>query len=282
MTTPVVPPPPPPPEKGWFQRFSVGTFVFIIFMLLVGSGIFLTKVTNFSLASSPSPTVLANRLPTASATTTLRPTSTPLPIPTATVDPSIKVYITGEVQKPGVYEMMPGDRINDVIKLAGGETEFADLSQLELALRVQDEMHIVIPSRPPTPDASATSSEATLTPHTTTTTSPAGGITVPVRRTVAPSGSQKQPAPAPVRPTVAPAPARTTVAPAPAKPAGKVNLNTSNQADLESLPGIGPVLAQRIIEYRTKNGPFKTLNDVVKVQGVSKNTVEKFKDLVEL
>ncbi len=66
---------------------------------------------------------------------------------------------------------------------------------------------------------------------------------------------------------------------APASP-GKINLNTASQAELESLPGIGPSLAQRIIAYREENGPFKTIEDIQKVKGIGPAIFEKIKDLI--
>ena len=48
----------------------------------------------------------------------------------------------------------------------------------------------------------------------------------------------------------------------------RININTCTKEELESLPGIGPVLAERIIEYREKNGSFKTIEDITKVSGI--------------
>lgn len=54
-----------------------------------------------------------------------------------------------------------------------------------------------------------------------------------------------------------------------------VNINTATPQELASLNGIGPAKAQAIVEYREKNGPFKSVNDLAKVKGLGAKTVEK-------
>ncbi len=61
---------------------------------------------------------------------------------------------------------------------------------------------------------------------------------------------------------------------------GKVNINTADSATLESLPGIGPSLAQRIIDYRQSHGPFERIEDVMKVSGIGEATFEGIQDLI--
>ena len=56
-----------------------------------------------------------------------------------------------------------------------------------------------------------------------------------------------------------------------------VNINTASKRELDALPGIGEVLAQRIIEYRNANGPFGSVNDLTKVKGIGEKTLEKIK-----
>lgn len=59
-----------------------------------------------------------------------------------------------------------------------------------------------------------------------------------------------------------------------------VNINTATQAELESLQGVGPVKAQAIIDYRKKNGGFKSVDDIKNVDGIGDATLEKLrKDL---
>lgn len=63
---------------------------------------------------------------------------------------------------------------------------------------------------------------------------------------------------------------------------GKVNINTAGSAELDSLKGIGPVLAERIIEYRNANGPFKSIEEIINVKGIGPKTFEKFKDEITI
>ncbi len=60
----------------------------------------------------------------------------------------------------------------------------------------------------------------------------------------------------------------------------RVNLNHATLAQLDTLPGVGPVLAQRIIDYRTKHGGFKSVNDLRQVDGIGEETFARLKDLV--
>lgn len=61
---------------------------------------------------------------------------------------------------------------------------------------------------------------------------------------------------------------------------GKVNLNTATIEQLDTLPGIGPTLAQRIVDYREANGPFAAPEDITNVKGIGPVTYEKLKDLI--
>jgi competence protein ComEA len=62
----------------------------------------------------------------------------------------------------------------------------------------------------------------------------------------------------------------------------KVNINTAGVEQLMSLPGIGKAYAERIVEYRAKNGPFKRLEDLLNVRGVGEKTYERIKDRITL
>lgn len=61
---------------------------------------------------------------------------------------------------------------------------------------------------------------------------------------------------------------------------GKVNINTATAAELESLPGIGPTYARRIIEYRERHGSFQRIEEIMRVRGIGEATFERIKDQI--
>lgn len=155
------------------------------------------------------------------ATVTPRPTMTPA---------SLIVDVRGAVNKPGVYTLPLGSRVQDALTLAGDVTNNADTRTLNLARRLNDGEQIYVPII----------GEATPTP-------------LPV------SGKSAATA---------------------TRIAGKININTATLAELDTLPGIGPAIAQRIIDYRTQNGDFKKIEDVKKVRGIGDALFNQIKDLI--
>lgn len=63
---------------------------------------------------------------------------------------------------------------------------------------------------------------------------------------------------------------------------GKVNLNSASKSELDTLPGVGEVMAQKIIEYREKNGGFKSIEDLKNIDRVGETTFEKLKEKVTI
>ena len=59
-----------------------------------------------------------------------------------------------------------------------------------------------------------------------------------------------------------------------------MNINTANQSELDQLPGIGPSIAQKIIEYREENGNFKNIQELQNVKGIGNAKYEEIKDNV--
>ena len=75
---------------------------------------------------------------------------------------------------------------------------------------------------------------------------------------------------------------RTTSGSSAAQPTGKVNINTASATQLDSLPGIGPTYAARIIEYRNTHNLFKNIEELKNVKGIGDKTFQKLQNLVTL
>lgn len=162
-----------------------------------------------------------------------RPHGSPIQLLPAPTMPPLMVYLTGAVEMPGVYSLPPGSRVSDVLDAAGGITDLADLSSLNLAQVLSDGQHLHVPERIIPPQTSATE-----------------------------------------------APARSIVVPSVLSTPGLINVNTADQAELESLPEIGPHLAGEIIAYREANGPFETIDELLDVPGIGPATLEAIRALV--
>jgi competence protein ComEA len=65
-------------------------------------------------------------------------------------------------------------------------------------------------------------------------------------------------------------------------PDGKIRLNQATASDLESLPGVGPVIAERIVSYREENGPFESIDDLLDVPGIGEAKLADLRDHVEV
>lgn len=81
------------------------------------------------------------------------------------------------------------------------------------------------------------------------------------------SEPKKKPSPEPTQPVV--------------PEAGKININTASAEELQSLPRVGPVMAERIIQYRKDNGPFPTIESIVNVKGIGPKTFLKLKPIIK-
>lgn len=159
------------------------------------------------------------------------------------------VHVTGAVTKPGVYQLPQGSRVIDAVNKAG-PTGDAQLDALKLASPVIDGQTVYVPSK--------TAANQQGVPGS-------GGL----------SGSSTSEN---SKGSYAPQPG--SAGSGSAAIVGLVNINTADQSQLDTLPGIGPALAQRIIQYRETNGPFKTIEDIKNVSGIGDKNFEKLKDKI--
>lgn len=170
----------------------------------------------------------------------------------------IYVYITGEVNVPGVVILNEGSRIADAINAAGGTTAKANISKVNLVYVLEDGMKVNIPNNDDlknNPDfeyITMNSGDGASDEHSGGS-GYAGSSSSAGKDTSTASGGSGS-----------------------SKKYYIVNINTATQTELETLPGIGPSLALKIINYRKQNGKFSSIDEIKNVSGIGDS---KFNDL---
>jgi competence protein ComEA len=77
---------------------------------------------------------------------------------------------------------------------------------------------------------------------------------------------------------LAPTPSPVTIPTPSANQSGLININTANATELDKITGVGPAYAKNIIDYRTLNGPFQKIEDIINVKGIGPKTFENMKN----
>ena len=143
----------------------------------------------------------------------------------------IVVDVDGAVAHPGLYKLQADSRVQAALAAAGGLSPQADAHRINRAAKLHDGQKLYVLSQgESTPPLAASSGQGC---EGQACTSAEGGL----------SGSDPE-------------------------GQGLVNINTANAAQLTQLPGVGPAIAQKIIDYRTANGPFTSVDDLTKVPGI--------------
>jgi len=190
-----------------------------------------------------------NTAPDDSPPPTMQPFSTATPAaPRPDTSPGLlSVYVCGAIRNPAVYRLAPGSRIIDAVTRAGGLSRDADAEAINLAEPLVDGMKVDIPKKGaengavengPIENGAVVNGAVDLhgRPQTASHHS--------THHATGRSGSHKL------------------------QSGQTIDINTASETDLTQLPGVGPTLARRIVEYRQANGPFSTVDDLQNVSGV--------------
>lgn len=174
------------------------------------------------------------------------------------VMPEIVVSVQGAVLNPGVYRMTSADRLDDLLRKAGGALPSADLRDVNRAARLLDGTTLTVPSNDQefAAQAAANPDAYTLSGWQQT------AIAQPL------SGGHEYR-------NLEHASASDSFA------GGKIDLNRADQATLETLPGIGPVLASSIIQFREEQ-PFRSVDDLQLVSGIGEKRLAAIREFVTI
>lgn len=148
------------------------------------------------------------------------------------MEEKIIIHITGEVEEGGIIELEKGARISDAIEEAGGITEEADLSNVNLAYSLSDGQKIKIPNINEKNEEAIVEEKA--------------GDNIIIEE------NKEE----------------------------KININKATQTEIETLPGIGPSTALKIINYRNEHGKFKNVEDIKNVPGIGDTKFENIKEYI--
>jgi competence protein ComEA len=165
---------------------------------------------------------------------------------------AIFVDVCGAVRSPAVYELSGGSRVYEAIEAAGGLAETADIRYINRAAALADGDRVYIPTAEEIASGEPLPGSAGLVGAASGASSVGQGVAGGSAGAGDPSGSSL------------------------------VNLNTADAAALQTLNGVGPATAQKILDYREQYGPFAKREDLKKVSGIGEKTFEKLKDHISV
>ena len=186
----------------------------------------------------------------------------------ASGEATVRVHVAGAVNNPGVYTLPAQGRAVDAIAAASGAAADADLDRVNLAGALSDGVQIYVPHR------GETAAPAQIQPN--------GGTANAGQGTAANGASQNGTAQnGPSQGGAQPQLARTlTPAGSAQKGSTPVNINTATAEELQTLPRIGPAMAQRIIAWREAHGGFRSVDELDAVPGIGPSMLENLRPLV--
>jgi general secretion pathway protein K len=181
----------------------------------------------------------------------------------ASGEATVRVHVAGAVNNPGVYTLPAQGRAVDAIAAASGAAADADLDRVNLAGALSDGVQIYVPHR------GETAAPAQIQPNGGTANAGQGNAANGAAQNGASQGGTQ------------PQSARTlTPAGSAQKGSTPVNINTATAEELQTLPRIGPAMAQRIIAWREAHGGFRSVDELDAVPGIGPSMLENLRPLV--
>lgn len=179
----------------------------------------------------------------------------------------IYVYICGAVLYPNVYAVPANARIVDVVNMAGGLTEEAGKEYINLASPVYDGQKILIPTYEDISSGKYNPEEYANNINDSGTNSAANNSMQASQNTVLNSNQNTS---------------NTISSNNNSSDSSKININTANETELMTIPGIGESKAEKIINYRQENGGFTQIEDIMFIPGIKEGLFNKIKDYIRV
>lgn len=175
-------------------------------------------------------------------------------------DKKILVHVDGAVNCPGLVELKENSRISDAIEKAGGITEEGNLKNINLAYFLEDGMKIFIPTNNIEKGENEMDNNTELDKNNENVledleyvTQESSNVSLDAFNTEKNNNKKTN---------------------------KKININTANETELSTLPGIGEATALKIINYRNENGKFNYIEDLKNVKGIGENKFDNIKDFI--
>ena len=153
----------------------------------------------------------------------------------------ITIYVSGEVKNPGVVTLSSDQRLATAVEKLGGLTEYADMNNINLAMKLEDEMHYIIPKK----------GEKIKTNIVTSQKDTSNNDIVSENNF---NSNESE--------------------------GNKININTADLDELDKIPGVGEATANKILSYREENGDFKNIEEIKNVNGIGEKKFENMKDII--
>lgn len=163
---------------------------------------------------------------------------------------TVRVQVSGAVLEPGIYDLPANCRVEEAIAAAGGMTENADSERVNLVRKVRDGMQIRVPVQK--------AAQTNITQRKNAQATAGYGASTTKKSSSTRAGTEKN-----------------------NSAVQRVRINSASAGELQQLPGIGPALAQRIVQTRSR-GRFSSADDLLRVPGIGKAKLAKLRNYVEV